>query len=158
MRNRNAMIQHQRGMSERLLTMAVKQMFQHLTHYGQSEEQAEARVRELVDAALRECKATTALKRYAARPDSHLHSLHNTGAEHPNWKGGINADYYRRVGFEAHGKACQRCGSTRHLNVHHKNEDRYDSDPQNLEVLCRSCHNKAHSLGGRHGRRVAQEV
>jgi 5-methylcytosine-specific restriction endonuclease McrA len=36
-----------------------------------------------------------------------------------------------------------------------KDEDRAHNDPDNLEVLCRSCHNRAHGLGGRNGRRAS---
>lgn len=93
-------------------------------------------------------KIAAALKAYAARPDSHLHAIHKSGVEHPNFKGGSNAHYYRRIAFEAYGTACQKCGSTRNILVHHKDEDRHNSDLSNLEVLCRSCHNRMHGLGG----------
>lgn len=89
-----------------------------------------------------------ALRAYATRPDCHLHDLHKRGEEHPNWKGGVAPHSYRRIAFEAHGRACQRCGSTRHINVHHRDRDRSHCDPANLEVLCRSCHNREHELGG----------
>jgi 5-methylcytosine-specific restriction endonuclease McrA len=92
-------------------------------------------------------KISAALKRYAARPESHLHALHQTGPDHPRFTTGINANYYRRIAFEAYGEACQRCGSTRNVDVHHKDENRHNSDLSNLEVLCRSCHSKAHGKG-----------
>jgi 5-methylcytosine-specific restriction endonuclease McrA len=98
-------------------------------------------------------KIAAALRRYAQRPDSHLHAFHGAGEAHPNWQGGIKPEYYQRIAFAAHGRACQRCGSTRHLNVHHKDENRRNSKVGNLEVLCRSCHNREHGLGGRHAKR-----
>lgn len=39
---------------------------------------------------------------------------------------------------------CNRCGSSDNLVVHHKNDDHYDNHPDNLEVLCRSCHMSYH--------------
>ena len=53
-------------------------------------------------------------------------------------KGGIQT--YRRKKKAA----CERCGSTRFTEVHHKNENRYDNRDENLETLCRRCHHKHH--------------
>jgi 5-methylcytosine-specific restriction endonuclease McrA len=89
-------------------------------------------------------KISAALKRYAARPDSHLRDLQKPGEEHPNWQGGIKPEYYRDKAFRLYGRACQRCGSGRHITVHHKDRDRRNSTDDNLEVLCRSCHMKEH--------------
>jgi 5-methylcytosine-specific restriction endonuclease McrA len=100
-------------------------------------------------------KIAAALRRYhAEHPDTHVRRQ-PTGPDSPRWQGGTAPKTYRRIAFDAHGKACQRCGSTRHINAHHKDENRAHNDPDNLEVLCRSCHNKAHGLGGHHGRRAA---
>lgn len=60
---------------------------------------------------------------------------------------------YRSVAIEAHGNICQRCGkevSGYELVVHHIDGDHYideitDNSPDNLMVLCRSCHNKLHN-------------
>lgn len=100
-------------------------------------------------------KIFAALKRYHAQhPDSHVRRQPRRAAS-PLWKGGIAPYTYREIAFEAYGKACQRCGSARHVNVHHIDRNRLNGDVSNLEVLCRSCHNKAHGLGGRHERRAA---
>ena len=40
---------------------------------------------------------------------------------------------------------CERCGSTRKLEVHHKNEDIRYNNPENLETLCRNCHRARHA-------------
>ncbi len=98
-------------------------------------------------------KIRVALKAYYARPDSHLRRLHQemTGERHPRFKNGTNVTYYRRVAFAHYGRACTRCGSTRNLNVHHRDEDRTNYTIENLDVLCRSCHNREHGLGGAHG-------
>lgn len=61
-----------------------------------------------------------------------------SGPQNPGWKGGIQT--YRK-----HRKdACERCGATAKLMVHHKNEDRYDNRLENLETLCRRCHQVHH--------------
>lgn len=39
---------------------------------------------------------------------------------------------------------CERCGRPNALDVHHRNEDWHDNRPENLERICRSCHNLAH--------------
>lgn len=41
-------------------------------------------------------------------------------------------------------KICERCSSTRNILVHHRNEDRSDSSLDNLEVLCKKCHQNHH--------------
>ncbi len=39
---------------------------------------------------------------------------------------------------------CANCYSTKFLLVHHIDFDRTDNDPQNLKVLCKSCHQTIH--------------
>lgn len=42
---------------------------------------------------------------------------------------------------------CQRCGSTRTLNVHHLTYEHLgDEWPQDLIVLCRKCHKEEHGI------------
>lgn len=53
--------------------------------------------------------------------------------------------------------ACERCGSTLLLLVHHVNEDRTDNRPANLETLCKSCHQAHHHRRDERGR-YAREV
>src|SRR6266704_4224194 len=67
-------------------------------------------------------------------------SRYHDSSEEKNhmWKGGIQT--YRRK----RKSSCERCGSTRYLDVHHKNENRYDNRDANLETLCRRCHHKHH--------------
>ena len=40
---------------------------------------------------------------------------------------------------------CERCGSKKNIDVHHKDRNRNNNTPNNLELLCRSCHMKEHS-------------
>lgn len=59
----------------------------------------------------------------------------------------------RRMAFAAYGRACQACGSTRRLQVHHVRYRRggrsvlWHERMDDLAVLCRGCHKKAHSGG-----------
>ena len=64
-----------------------------------------------------------------------------------------NVDY-RSIALEVHGTCCQRCGKDlsndlSSLVVHHIDGDHYideitDNSPENLMVLCKSCHSKLH--------------
>lgn len=62
-----------------------------------------------------------------------------------------NVDY-KKIAIEAHGTKCQRCGKEltyEEVQAHHKNGEHYfdeitDNGPDNLMVLCRSCHTKLH--------------
>ena len=49
---------------------------------------------------------------------------------------------YRKIGFKAHGYKCQKCESInkKYLEVHHKDGNRKNNAPENLEVLCMKCH------------------
>lgn len=40
--------------------------------------------------------------------------------------------------------ACSACGTTRRLEVHHKDKDATNNAPDNLEVLCLKCHRSRH--------------
>ncbi len=51
-------------------------------------------------------------------------------------------------------KACERCGYDEHpeiLGVHHKDRNRKNNDPSNLEVLCPNCHSLEHKKHTPHG-------
>ena len=39
---------------------------------------------------------------------------------------------------------CERCGAPDARDVHHRNRDHQDNRRENLERICRSCHNKEH--------------
>lgn len=39
---------------------------------------------------------------------------------------------------------CEKCGATKTLDVHHRDGDPTNNAPENLAVLCRSCHTKTH--------------
>lgn len=41
-------------------------------------------------------------------------------------------------------KVCELCGSTKNVDVHHKDGDYTNNVKKNLMLVCRSCHNKIH--------------
>jgi hypothetical protein len=41
-------------------------------------------------------------------------------------------------------KKCERCSSKKQLCVHHKDRDRKNNKPDNLETICRLCHIEEH--------------
>jgi hypothetical protein len=104
--------------------------------------------RRLPKSAEHRAKISAALKAHNTK-GGHLVLYQKSGEDHPNWKGGIKSTVYQERAFSAHGKVCNRCASTSKLLVHHIDRNRRNSDPVNLEVLCKSCHNKEH-----HGVRV----
>lgn len=62
---------------------------------------------------------------------------------HGSFKTGIQA--YRNIYRDAHKDIkCELCGSTRYLCIHHKDENRYNNKLDNLQCLCKSCHQKHH--------------
>lgn len=56
---------------------------------------------------------------------------------------------YRKVAFQHHRPCCNRCGWAEYqgvLVVHHRDRDPDNSHPDNLEILCPTCHYVAHYL------------
>jgi len=86
---------------------------------------------------------------YTPAMKAHLDNIHARmrGSAHPNWKGGINAQTYRAIAFAHHGRACKVCSKTGYLVVHHRDDDRYNSDPANVVPLCMGCHLRVHRSG-----------
>lgn len=66
------------------------------------------------------------------------------GSNHYLWKGGLSRRPYRKMKKKT---ACERCGDTFQLLIHHKNGDHYDNQLDNLEVLCNRCHSSLHKTG-----------
>lgn len=96
-------------------------------------------------------KISHALREYCASERSHIKRYQRSGPDHPNFRGGIQPKYYRRVAFAHYGEKCQRCnrgpdgdGTDAYLVVHHRDENRRRSDLANLEPLCMSCHLRHH--------------
>ena len=49
-------------------------------------------------------------------------------------------DRLRLSVLDAAGWRCERCGNGPPLEVHHRDCDRSNNDPANLEALCSGCH------------------
>ena len=54
--------------------------------------------------------------------------------------------------------ACEACGETRKLHVHHCDGDQTNNDPTNLQTLCQYCHDFWHALLKRRGLPVRGRV
>ena len=63
------------------------------------------------------------------------------GSKHYLWKGGNNKRPYRNVVKK---EICSECGSRLNLCIHHIDYDHYSNHPDNLQVLCVSCHLSLH--------------
>jgi 5-methylcytosine-specific restriction endonuclease McrA len=75
------------------------------------------------------------------------------GSKNPMYKGGLSRASVNRTTkliLKSVGRdlfTCERCGTKRDIELprHHRNRDRSNNEPENLEVLCVSCHNKEHT-------------
>jgi len=76
------------------------------------------------------------------------------GSRNPRWNGGtsrfpypfdFNNELKRKI-FERDGFTCQACKdySNHDLSCHHIDENKLNSNMENLVTLCRSCHSKLH--------------
>lgn len=65
------------------------------------------------------------------------------GASNGNYRHGLYVQerIYRKMLAK---ESCAWCGSREYLDIHHKNHDHYDNHPENLEVVCHSCHASYH--------------
>jgi hypothetical protein len=45
---------------------------------------------------------------------------------------------------------CESCGGNARLGLHHKDGDRTNNSPENLQTLCASCHTATHWENGKH--------
>lgn len=46
-------------------------------------------------------------------------------------------------------RSCDHCGDSRLLNRHHRNGDKADNSPSNVQTLCASCHTRLHWATGK---------
>lgn len=72
------------------------------------------------------------------------------GVDNHQYKTGIGT--YSKKAFEYYGRVCNRCSSTTLLLVHHRNHNRKDNTLENLEVLCKGCHQKHHETRDEKGK------
>lgn len=81
------------------------------------------------------------LKSSAYHQKTYVRRGYNQARSNNNaWKGGIGI--YRELCTK---DACERCGSKKNLLVHHKDGNRYNNNPLNLERLCKRCHQIEHN-------------
>ena len=67
----------------------------------------------------------------------------------PHYGTGDGSGDYRKIARSSHPNKCNRCGYDDILGilrVHHRDRDRTNSDPRNLEILCPNCHEIEHYL------------
>lgn len=67
------------------------------------------------------------------------------------WKSGCAACEKRAI--KNRKDHCERCGGTERLEIDHIDSDRSNNNPDNLQTLCKNCHNKK-SLENKEGRSV----
>lgn len=81
---------------------------------------------------------------------------------HPSFKTGIQA--YRNIYKDAYiiprkdGKkmVCELCGSDKYLCIHHLDHNRENNSIENLQCLCKKCHQKHHIKRDKKGRFTAK--
>ena len=78
-------------------------------------------------------------------------SVGTPGESNPNYQGKGASDYgpgfsrgMKKRLVEKRGSACERCGKSGWLDVHHCDFKKVDHSEGNLAVLCRSCHKILH--------------
>jgi hypothetical protein len=64
-----------------------------------------------------------------------------TGTDNPNWKG----KSYRTQAFRVYGKKCIVCDETRILDVHHRDGNHNNNNPENTIPVCPTHHRYLHS-------------
>ena len=54
--------------------------------------------------------------------------------------------------------ACEACGSTKKMVTHHIDQDRTNNDPDNIQTLCKTCHDFFHQTAKRNGKHPAGKM
>jgi hypothetical protein len=76
----------------------------------------------------------------AAIARGYRNGLGHGGAHNGGWKGGISLKWARH----RKRRHCERCGATRQLEQHHRDQDTKNNLSHNLITLCKACHDSAH--------------
>lgn len=102
--------------------------------------------RKISDGVKRNLPCTTIKKGQRLSPKTEFKkgemSKKQIGKNNSNWKSGIAA--YRRIAKITCNSNCERCKSQNKLLVHHKDENRYNNNFNNLMILCKRCHYDIH--------------
>ncbi len=64
------------------------------------------------------------------------------GNNNHQYKTGIGI--YNKLAFSSKPHLCERCESTENLLTHHRDHNRKNNSLENLEILCKKCHQKHH--------------
>lgn len=90
------------------------------------------------------------------------------GKEHRNWKGGsyVDDNGYRRVMVDGvyvkeHIYVAEKQIGRKLLKnevAHHRDEDRLNNDPENIEVMTRSAHSRHHATGRKASEKTIQKL
>lgn len=76
---------------------------------------------------------------YETCPDCENEVDYHAYLQSPGWKA------KREAVFAERGRACERCGDTRYLHIHHLTYDNLGAEPlEDLRILCWSCHDLEH--------------
>lgn len=83
------------------------------------------------------------MRRIRLKKGARRQLYHEEYLQTPHWK------ETRSRAIARAGNRCQHCGATSRLEVHHLTYERlFCEQPEDLLVLCRSCHQKIHALDG----------
>lgn len=77
-----------------------------------------------------------------------------SGPGNGRWKDGSHSCLYRNVVKK---EQCFRCPSRANLGIHHVDFDHYNDAPENLQVLCVSCHMSLHAVERETAKREGRE-
>ncbi|RLC88662.1 MAG: hypothetical protein DRJ03_01955 [Chloroflexi bacterium] len=84
------------------------------------------------------------------------HHDNGISEQNSNWKGGISRrTAYRKM---ADTVACELCGFSGQLEVHHLNKDAKNNSRQNLLKLCTKCHHVVENAGWIHATQVVSDT
>lgn len=71
----------------------------------------------------------------------------NFGKKNGMWANGRSFIYYRRIAFQNLPNKCSVCGlNDIKLEVHHKDKNRFNNIPENLQLVCKKCHEGIHGI------------
>ena len=70
------------------------------------------------------------------RNERHSHRM--SGSGNPAWNGGTAQNYHARV-VAKRPHICEWCGTTEKVQVHHRDHNKRNGDPDNLGFLCGTC-------------------
>ena len=107
------------------------------------------------------CGEALERKRYGKRLEDRTRFLAREHCDQTcaNSRAAIQADSHRwRARQIKARKQCRTCSATSNLHVHHKDRNPANNSPENLEVLCASCHLRLHWSEDRESRLEAKRI